>query len=87
MSVYRSMMDEMSSGIEAKAPQSQRGKRPLRMPKNYDFSSSNVNWNEYKNDFILRTDAVWEKAKLKDLFYATYRVTALNLRKRVINSL
>jgi hypothetical protein len=27
-----------------------------------------VNWKEYENDFILRTDAVWEKTKLKDYF-------------------
>ena len=43
------------------------------MPKNYDFSVRNVNWNEYKNDFILRTDAVWEKSKLIDLFYTHYK--------------
>jgi hypothetical protein len=51
-----------------------------KMPKDYDFStrstlfslnSSNrieFNWGEYNNDFILRTDAVWEKQKLKDYF-------------------
>ena len=43
------------------------------MPKNYDFGVRNVNWNEYKNDFLLRTDAVWEKSKLLDLFYTHYK--------------
>jgi hypothetical protein len=43
------------------------------MPKNYDFSVRNVNWNDYKDDFILRTDAVWEKSKLLDIFYTHYK--------------
>jgi len=43
------------------------------MPKNYDFSVRNVNWDEYKHDFLLRTDAVWEKSKLLDLFYTHYK--------------
>ena len=45
-----------------------KGERPLKMPKGYDFSVRNVNWEDYKNDFLLRTDAVWEKSKLKDHF-------------------
>ena len=45
------------------------------MPRGYDFSVRNVNWRDYKKDFILRTDAVWEKSKLKDMFYASYKVT------------
>ena len=48
--------------------------RPLKMPKNYDFKVRNVDWDAYKNDFLLRTDAVWEKAKLKDHFYTMYKV-------------
>ena len=43
------------------------------MPKNYDFSVRNVDWNEYRNDYILRTDAVWEKSKLMDIFYTVYK--------------
>lgn len=43
------------------------------MPKNYDFSVRNVNWQSYKNDYLLRTDAVWEKSKMLDLFYTTYK--------------
>lgn len=31
------------------------------MPANYDFSHKGINWKEYENDYILRTDAVWEK--------------------------
>ena len=45
----------------------------MKMPKDYDFSVRNVNWNEYKNDYILRTDAVWEKSKLMDIFYTVYK--------------
>jgi len=44
------------------------------MPKGYDFSARNVNWEQYKNDFLLRTDAVWEKSKLYDTFYTFYKV-------------
>lgn len=47
--------------------------RPLKMPKDYDFSVRDVNWADYKHDFILRTDAVWEKSKLKDHFYTLYK--------------
>ena len=43
------------------------------MPKNYDFSVRNVKWSEYKKDYILRTDAVWEKSKLYDIFYTIYK--------------
>lgn len=51
-----------------------KGRRPLKMPKDYDFSQRGVDWNEYDNDFLLRTDAVWEKIKMKDVFYAFYKV-------------
>ena len=44
------------------------------MPKNYDFSVRNVDWRQYEKDFILRTDAVWEKSKLLDIFYSHYKV-------------
>lgn len=48
------------------------------MPKNYDFSVRNVNWKQYENDFILRTDAVWEKSKLLDIFYTHYKVLKIH---------
>jgi hypothetical protein len=47
--------------------------RPLTMPENYDFSQRKVDWKSYKNDYILRTDAVWEKAKLFAYFYSLYK--------------
>ena len=43
------------------------------MPKDYDFSVRNVDWGSYKNDYLLRTDAVWEKSKLMDMFYVLYK--------------
>lgn len=43
------------------------------MPKNYDFSVRNVDWRQYENDFLLRTDAVWERSKLLDVFYTHYK--------------
>lgn len=43
------------------------------MPKDYDFSVRNVDWRQYKDDYILRTDAVWEKSKLLDMFYVLYK--------------
>lgn len=43
------------------------------MPKNYDFSVRHVNWRAYAKDFLLRTDAVWERTKLFDTFYTTYK--------------
>ena len=47
----------------------------MKMPKNYDFSVRNVKWNEYKSDFLLRTDAIWERSKLKDIFYGNYKAS------------
>jgi len=71
------MMDSYHSKVErpsaVKAAEQHRGKRPLKMPKNYDFSVRNVKWREYENDYILRTDAVWEKSKLMDIFYTLYK--------------
>lgn len=49
------------------------------MPKNYDFSVRNVDWRQYEKDFILRTDAVWEKSKLLDIFYTMYKVITFHL--------
>jgi hypothetical protein len=51
--------------------------RPLKMPENYDFSQRSVNWKEYDNDFLLRTDAVWEKSKLMSYFYSMYKAVSL----------
>lgn len=68
-----SFAQNMTSPDESKAAEVQKAKRPLKMPKGYDFSVRNVNWNQYKNDYILRTDAVWEKSKLLDLFYTHYK--------------
>ena len=77
MSIYDTIIDRFSSGIERPSPeraaQEQRGKRPLKMPRNYDFSVRNVKWGEYEKDYILRTDAVWEKTKLFDVFYTIYK--------------
>ncbi|CAD8060858.1 unnamed protein product [Paramecium sonneborni] len=39
-----------------------------KMPSNYDFSHKRINWKEHEKDFVLRTDAVWEKDQLKDWF-------------------
>jgi len=73
---FESIIDHIKSNIDEKTavPQAPvKASRPLKMPKNYDFGVRNVNWNQYKNDFILRTDAVWEKSKLLDLFYTHYK--------------
>jgi len=40
----------------------------LRIPKGYDFSNKYFKSEDYEGDYILRTDAVWEKTKLKDWF-------------------
>lgn len=47
--------------------------RPLRMPEKYDFSARMINWNNYKKEHLLRTDAVWEKEKLRSYFYTIYK--------------
>lgn len=77
MSIYDQMVDRFHSNVEkpsvVKASSEQKGKRPLKMPKNYDFSVRNVKWSEYDKDYILRTDAVWEKSKLYDVFYTIYK--------------
>ena len=45
-----------------------------KMPENYDFCTKNKNWSKYWTDFLLRTDAVWEKQKLLDYFRCFYKV-------------
>ena len=78
MSLYDNIIDYLNENIEKKDNNACQGvikhRRPLKMPKNYDFSVRNVNWREYEKDFILRTDAVWEKSKLLDIFYTMYKV-------------
>jgi hypothetical protein len=59
------------SGTKQESPEV--GLRPLKMPENYDFSQRKVNWNTYKKDYLLRTDAVWEKFKLNSYFYSVYK--------------
>lgn len=77
MSIYDQIVDHLNDGIEKKDPQAKellhKGRRPLKMPKSYDFSVRNVDWRQYKKDFILRTDAAWERAKLFDVFYSQYK--------------
>ena len=70
VSMFDSIINHLYNGQDQKKAEDTpiKSKRPLKMPKNYDFSVRNVNWNEYKNDFLLRTDAVCEKTKLLDLF-------------------
>ena len=77
MSIYDTMMDRFNSKLDrpdpVRATSENRGRRPLKMPKNYDFSVRNVKWGQYDKDYILRTDAVWEKSKLYDIFYTIYK--------------
>ena len=75
-STFDSMIDMLAEGIDKKdrAPTSPaKSRRPLKMPKAYDFSVRNVDWGEYKEDYLLRTDAVWERTKLLDIFYVHYK--------------
>lgn len=78
MSLYDTLVDHLNNNIDKKDVQTaeivQKNRRPLKMPKNYDFSVRNVDWKQYKKDFILRTDAAWERAKLLDVFYTNYKV-------------
>ena len=73
MSLYDNIIDYLHENIEKRDKDLSHGvsksKRPLKMPKNYDFSVRNVDWRQYEKDFVLRTDAVWEKSKLLDVFY------------------
>jgi hypothetical protein len=83
MDLYDTLADRWQNEKEkaAKALNSiGKGKRPMRMPKNYDFKVRNVKWGEYKTDYLLRTDAVWEKTKLMDHFYAMYKVFAYDAK-------
>ncbi len=46
---------------------------PIKMPENYNFSQRKVDWKKYDQDYLLRTDAVWEKSKLYSYFYSLYK--------------
>ena len=76
-SIYDLMVERFNNKVEKpdaqRALNEKRGQRPLKMPKNYDFSVRNTQWSEYDRDFILRTDAVWEKSQLYDVFYTIYK--------------
>ena len=54
MSMYDQIVDNLHDKCEkktsAQADQVQKGRRPLKMPKGYDFSVRNVNWEDYKFD-------------------------------------
>ncbi|OMJ72601.1 hypothetical protein SteCoe_15802 [Stentor coeruleus] len=41
---------------------------------NYDFSNKGIDWESYEKEARLRTDAVWERSKLKDFFRCFYKV-------------
>lgn len=79
MSIYDTLIDNFNKNIDKKDPHEAeiiaKNRRPLKMPKNYDFSVRNVDWSSYKRDFILRTDAAWERSKLLDVFYSNYKVS------------
>jgi hypothetical protein len=51
MSIYDSIIDHLHENIEkrdkAQQEKVQKGRRPLKMPKNYDFSVRNVDWRQY----------------------------------------
>ena len=78
MSVYDTIIDHLHDNLDKNTKTQDKvipkGRRPLKMPKNYDFSTRGVDWRQYQNDYLLRTDAVWEKSKLLDVFYTNYKV-------------
>lgn len=43
------------------------------MPEDYSFSTKGKDFTKYYDKFILRTDAVWEKSKLKDMYRLMYK--------------
>jgi hypothetical protein len=69
-------LDQIQSQYKQQLPKNtEQQKRPefangvrVRMPEGYDFSNKGVNWKDYRKDFRLRTDAVWEKQQLKDWY-------------------
>ncbi len=91
MSVYDTIVDHLHENIDKKekvqGEKVHRGRRPLKMPKDYDFSVRNVDWRQYSNDYLLRTDAVWEKSKLLDIFYSHYKVTIRKLIELLLDTI
>lgn len=49
-----------------------------KIPKDYDFSNKNINWSSLSKDYLLRTDAVWEKSKLLDFYRLYYKIFDFN---------
>lgn len=46
----------------------------MRYDPNYDFSNKGIDWEGYEKEVRLRTDAVWERGKLKDYFRLFYKI-------------
>lgn len=46
----------------------------MRYNPNYDFSNNSVDWEGYEKEARIRTDAIWERGKLKDYFRLFYKV-------------
>jgi len=46
----------------------------LKYASTYDFSNRGIDWEDYQRDVRLRTDAVWERQKLKDYFRMFYKI-------------
>lgn len=90
MSLYDNIVGYLNENIEKRVPHGAakvgKDRRPLKMPKDYDFSVRNVDWKEYEKDFLLRTDAVWERSKLLDIFYTHYKVSTTILIGLLINN-
>jgi hypothetical protein len=71
----------MAEATKPKRPEFYNGIR-VRMPEEYDFNTIGTrylivlgkDWSEYSKDYLLRTDAVWEKHQLKNWFRLTNKV-------------
>ena len=46
----------------------------IKYTSNYDFSNKGIDWEDYEKDVRLRTDAVWERSRLKDYFRLFYKI-------------
>lgn len=51
MSVYDTIIDHLHDNLDKKTKTGEtimpKGRRPLKMPKKYDFSTRNVDWRQY----------------------------------------
>jgi len=45
-----------------------------KMPEDYKFSHENVDFTKYEKNFKFWTDAVWEKFKLKEIYWLYYKI-------------